>query len=224
MLFPGDAETEERTWLMENHSDLLDTTVLKASHHGSGNGADGNVDGESWIEHVDPMAVVLTAGEASRFGHPTHGGHGHLRRSRGHEPCLLYEPYGNTPGVWETGRHVQRVETDELQWELSVLGAFFLGGGKQPRLRGHQRRHTSVTYFTIRPWVGKLAVEEDHRSTKLTRCRGTRRVETTHANSQQKRGRLGTRTYDWTYSRIENGVTSTLSDCVTRFCPASSTG
>ncbi len=70
MLFPGDAETEERTWLMENHSDLLDTTVLKASHHGSGNGADGNVDGESWIEHVDPMAVVLTAGEASRFGHP----------------------------------------------------------------------------------------------------------------------------------------------------------
>ncbi len=70
MLFAGDAETDERTWLMENHPDLLDVTVLKASHHGSRNGADGTADGESWIEHVDPTAVMLTAGEGSRFGHP----------------------------------------------------------------------------------------------------------------------------------------------------------
>ncbi len=132
--------------------------------------------------------------------------------------------------VWEhsgcMGDRTARSACGNRRTSVGVVGSrgVFFGGGKQPRLRGHQRRHTSVTYFTIRPWVGKLAVEEDHRSTKLTRCRGTRRVETTHANSQQKRGRLGTRTYDWTYSRIENGVTSTLSDCVTRFCPASSTG
>ncbi len=70
MLFTGDAETDERTWLMENHSDLLDATVLKASHHGSDNGADGMANGQSWIQHVDPEAVMLTAGENSQHGHP----------------------------------------------------------------------------------------------------------------------------------------------------------
>ena len=35
-----------------------------------GDGADGIVDGDPWIEHVDPTAVVLTAGEGSQFGHP----------------------------------------------------------------------------------------------------------------------------------------------------------
>ena len=73
MLFAGDAETEERTFLMQNHSDLLDATVLKASHHGSRNGADGIVDGDPWIEHVDPSAVLLTASEGSQFGHPHTG-------------------------------------------------------------------------------------------------------------------------------------------------------
>ena len=70
MLFAGDAETDERRWLMENHSDLLGATVLKASHHGSDNGADGMANGESWMQHVDPTAVMLTAGEGSQFGHP----------------------------------------------------------------------------------------------------------------------------------------------------------
>ena len=59
------------------------------------------------------------------------------------KPCLLYEPYGNTPGVWETGRHVQRVETDALQWELSVLGAFFLGGQTTTSTRASTATHVS---------------------------------------------------------------------------------
>ena len=70
MLFTGDSETEQREWLMENHPGLLDVDVLKASHHGSRNGADGLVDGESWLDLVDPQAVVISALLNSQHGHP----------------------------------------------------------------------------------------------------------------------------------------------------------
>jgi len=73
MLFTGDSETDERTWLMENHSDFLDVDILKASHHGSINGADGEANGESWIQHVDPEAVVISAKEGNSYGHPHDG-------------------------------------------------------------------------------------------------------------------------------------------------------
>lgn len=70
MLFTGDAEREEREWLMENHADLLDADVLKASHHGSFNGANGTVNGQSWMDIVDPEDVVISVLAASPHGHP----------------------------------------------------------------------------------------------------------------------------------------------------------
>ena len=70
MLFTGDSETEQREWLMENHSDLLDVDVLKASHHGSINGVDGSVNGQSWLDVVTPEAVVISALINSQHGHP----------------------------------------------------------------------------------------------------------------------------------------------------------
>ena len=38
MLFTGDAEEEERDWLVANHASLLEVKVLKASNHGADNG------------------------------------------------------------------------------------------------------------------------------------------------------------------------------------------
>ena len=70
MLFTGDAETAEREWLMEHHPALLDVDVLKASHHGSSNGADGSVNGRSWMDVVDPDDVVISVLRDSPFGHP----------------------------------------------------------------------------------------------------------------------------------------------------------
>jgi len=70
MLFTGDSETDQRTWLMENHPEMLDVDVLKASHHGSINGVDGSVGGKTWMQHVNPRAVILTAGEGNTHGHP----------------------------------------------------------------------------------------------------------------------------------------------------------
>jgi beta-lactamase superfamily II metal-dependent hydrolase len=70
MLFVGDAETEERQWLMQNHPDLLDVDVLKAAHHGSWNGVDGSVNGQSWLGFVTPKAVVISAHINSKYHHP----------------------------------------------------------------------------------------------------------------------------------------------------------
>lgn len=70
MLFTGDAETDQREWLMEHHPELLDVTVLKASHHGSINGADGMVGDSTWMDFVDPEAVVISGHLHSQHGHP----------------------------------------------------------------------------------------------------------------------------------------------------------
>lgn len=70
MLFTGDSETAQREWLMEHHPELLDVDVLKASHHGSRNGADGSVNGRSWMDFVDAEAVVISVHIESRHDHP----------------------------------------------------------------------------------------------------------------------------------------------------------
>lgn len=65
MLFPGDAEDEERDWLVANHPSLLDVDVLKAAHHGGNNGTS-----SSWLAAVTPRAVVISAGVNATYKHP----------------------------------------------------------------------------------------------------------------------------------------------------------
>jgi competence protein ComEC len=65
MLFTGDAEAEERDWLVANYPELLDVDVLKASHHGSKNGTS-----PAWLAAVSPQAVVISAGVDARYRHP----------------------------------------------------------------------------------------------------------------------------------------------------------
>ena len=70
MLFTGNAETDQREWLMEHHPIQLAVNVLKASHHGSRNGADGTFSGQSWMEVVDPHDVAISVHPESQFDHP----------------------------------------------------------------------------------------------------------------------------------------------------------
>ena len=65
MLFTGDAEIDERDWLVKHHSDLLDVDVLKASHHGSDNGTS-----DEWLSEITPTHVVISAGVHHTYRHP----------------------------------------------------------------------------------------------------------------------------------------------------------
>ena len=71
MLFTGDAEIAERTWLIANHPELLDVEVLKASHHGGNNGVlDAGGHASAWLDAVSPIYVVISAGVAKKYKHP----------------------------------------------------------------------------------------------------------------------------------------------------------
>ncbi len=65
MIFPGDAETGELDWFIQNYPQYLDVDVLKASHHGSNNGTSDN-----WLNAVTPEAVVISAGVNATYKHP----------------------------------------------------------------------------------------------------------------------------------------------------------
>jgi competence protein ComEC len=71
MLFAGDAEIAERSWLIANHPDLLDVDVLKASHHGGNNGVlDSGGHANAWLNAVSPRYVVISAGVHKTYKHP----------------------------------------------------------------------------------------------------------------------------------------------------------
>jgi len=65
MLFTGDAETDQRDWLVAHHPDLLDVDVLKAAHHGADNGWS-----DSWLRETSPERVVISAGVSANHQHP----------------------------------------------------------------------------------------------------------------------------------------------------------
>lgn len=66
MLFPGDAELNERGW-WERTSPMLcaGATVLKLAHHGSRNGTDSR-----WLGLVRPRLAVASLGKDNEFHHP----------------------------------------------------------------------------------------------------------------------------------------------------------
>lgn len=93
MLFAGDAETAQREWLMEHHPTQLDVDVLKASHHGSRNGADGSFNGQSWMDVVSADDVVISVHSQSQYGHPHP------------EAMTIYESAVGTDDIHCTSRH-----------------------------------------------------------------------------------------------------------------------
>ncbi|MCB9250553.1 MAG: MBL fold metallo-hydrolase [Ignavibacteriales bacterium] len=65
-LFTGDAEYEMEEYLLDNHSDLLKSDVLKVGHHGSKSSTS-----DEFLDAVDPKIGIISAGVMNKFKHPS---------------------------------------------------------------------------------------------------------------------------------------------------------
>lgn len=64
-MLTGDAPSGIEEWLVALDGEALQSTVLKAGHHGSKTSTS-----EAWLVAVDPEFVAISAGEGNSYGHP----------------------------------------------------------------------------------------------------------------------------------------------------------
>ena len=65
VLLPGDAESAQEADLVDRYGSELQSTVLRAAHHGSQSSST-----EAFLDAVNPQAVVITSAYDSQYGHP----------------------------------------------------------------------------------------------------------------------------------------------------------
>ena len=65
-MLSGDAEDDQEEYLIDAYGAELESTVLKAGHHGSSSSSS-----EPFIDAVRPQAVVVSSAYDSQYGHPT---------------------------------------------------------------------------------------------------------------------------------------------------------
>jgi len=65
LLLTGDAETDQEKYLATTYGDQLDTTVLKAGHHGSASSST-----SPFLDAARPQVVVISSAYDSQYGHP----------------------------------------------------------------------------------------------------------------------------------------------------------
>jgi competence protein ComEC len=65
MLLTGDAESEAEAFLVEEYGDRLETTVMKAGHHGSSSSTSAAL-----LDAAQPQAAVISSPYDSQYGHP----------------------------------------------------------------------------------------------------------------------------------------------------------
>ncbi|MDB2286952.1 lamin tail domain-containing protein [Halorubrum ezzemoulense] len=64
-LLSGDAEDDQEAYLVDEYGSELESTILKAGHHGSASSSSG-----AFLDAVDPQAVVISSAYESQYGHP----------------------------------------------------------------------------------------------------------------------------------------------------------
>ncbi|MEO7995984.1 MAG: DNA internalization-related competence protein ComEC/Rec2 [Gemmatimonadaceae bacterium] len=65
-LFTGDAEIEEEEWLVNRWGSALQSSVLKAGHHGSKTSSSG-----VFLDAVQPSVALVSVGADNTYGHPS---------------------------------------------------------------------------------------------------------------------------------------------------------
>lgn len=78
IMFTGDAEKRLETWLSNTYAAQLQSTILKASHHGSKTSSV-----EDFVFRVSPSYVLISAGKDNAYGHP------HKRPLRTYRECYV---------------------------------------------------------------------------------------------------------------------------------------
>jgi len=65
-LLTGDAEDDQEAYLVSEYGQSLNSTVMKAGHHGSSSSTS-----DGLLDVVSPKAVIISSAYDSRYGHPT---------------------------------------------------------------------------------------------------------------------------------------------------------
>ncbi|MFD1572066.1 lamin tail domain-containing protein [Halorubrum laminariae] len=95
-LLSGDAEDDQEAYLVDEYGSELESTILKAGHHGSASSSGG-----AFLDAVDPRAVVISSAYDSQYGHP-------------HEEVLERFSERSLPAYW-TATHGNIVLTSDGQ-------------------------------------------------------------------------------------------------------------
>ena len=96
VLLSGDAEDDQETYLVDEYGSELESTILKAGHHGSASSSSG-----AFLDAVDPQAVVISSAYDSQYGHP-------------HEEVLQRLAERSLPAYW-TATHGNIILTSDGQ-------------------------------------------------------------------------------------------------------------
>lgn len=96
VLLSGDAEDDQEAYLVDEYGSELESTILKAGHHGSASSSSG-----AFLDAVDPQAVVISSAYDSQYGHP-------------HEEVLERLAERSHPAYW-TATHGNIVLTSDGQ-------------------------------------------------------------------------------------------------------------
>jgi competence protein ComEC len=65
-LLSGDAEDDQEAYLVEEYGSQIQSTVLKAGHHGSSSSSSAE-----FLDTANPEAVIVSSGYDNQYGHPT---------------------------------------------------------------------------------------------------------------------------------------------------------
>ncbi|WP_199241358.1 lamin tail domain-containing protein [Halorubrum sp. ASP121] len=96
VLLSGDAEDDQEAYLVDEYGSELESTILKAGHHGSASSSSG-----AFLDAVDPQAVVISSAYDSQYGHP-------------HEEVLKRLAERSLPAYW-TATHGNIILTSDGQ-------------------------------------------------------------------------------------------------------------
>lgn len=110
-LFTGDAEIEEEEWLVHRWGDALQSSVLKAGHHGSKTSSSNRL-----LDAVRPRVALVSVGADNTYGHPSPSVMAEFRQ-RGIQ-TLRTDLDG--PIVVRTDGRKQTVETRAGRWDVPL--------------------------------------------------------------------------------------------------------